>query len=198
MASNEVITAVIGAAPTLVVGVGTTIAALYAARLASSYRRQLDLKTSEARMEAYAALWALFRVAAPTRPQPMSEAERLDLFEQTTDWYYAKGNGMLLTAQTRQIYLKAKLNLRCPDDQLFPPSLRTELPPDPVDRERWRGQLSQDQLSLLRTQMKADLAITGKVYSGLLSRRDIAFLEACGVTLAEEPWTQSRQADQQT
>jgi hypothetical protein len=188
MVSSQVTAAVIAAVPALVVGAGTTVVAFYAARLTNSYRRQLDLKTSERRLDAYAALWSLLRVAAPTRRQPMCEAERLGLYEKATDWYYADGNGMMLTALTREVYLRAKENLRCADEQLFPDSLAGDVPSDPAQREAWRGRLSQDQFSLLRTQMKSDLAVLGKVFSGELLPRDIAFLKACGVDTGSEPW----------
>jgi hypothetical protein len=66
------------------------------------------------------------------------------------------------------------------------------MPSDAAERELWRGTLSQDQLSLLRTQMKSGLAIVGKIFSGELEPRDIDFLEACEIDTTQEPWTRSR------
>lgn len=196
MAASLFVPATITAAATLLVGIATACVAVYGARLANSYRRQLDLKTSERRIQAYAALWAMLRVASPSRPEPMSEAERNDLFEQVTDWYYTDGNGMLLTDKTRQLYLKAKENLRCSADELFPASLCAEAHRrDFGEHERWRSEISRRQLSLLRTQMKADLAIYGMVSAGSLHgsehRLERDFLEACGINLDDEPWIHS-------
>jgi len=202
MAANLFVPATITAAATLLVGIATACVAVYGARLANSYRRQLDLKTSERRIQAYAALWALLRVASPTRSEPMSEAERHDLFERVTDWYYTDGNGMVLTDKTRQLYLKTKANLRCSDDELFPASLCAQAHRREFgDLERWRSELSRQQLSLLRTQMKVDLAIYGKVSAGSLHgpehRLERDFLEACGINLSDEPWVHSCQGDRQ-
>ncbi|MFE0256195.1 hypothetical protein [Streptomyces sp. NPDC059010] len=129
----------------------------------------------------------------------MSEAERNDLFEQVTDWYYTDGNGMLLTDKTRQLYLKAKQNLRYSDDELFPASLCAEAHRREIgEQERWRSEVSRRQLSLLRTQMKADLAIYGIVSAGSLHgpehRLERDFLEACGINLEDEPWIHPAEA----
>ncbi|PWI13451.1 hypothetical protein DI272_04360 [Streptomyces sp. Act143] len=194
MATNLAPAIITATAGLLAAGVTAYVASL-GAHLAHDFRRQLDLKTAERRLQAYAALWALFRVASPTRTQPMDDAERYDLHQKVTDWYYADGNGMLLTDRTLMLYLKAKANLTCPVEELFPPSLRARAPKDPSVLAPWRGDLSQKQLSLLRTQMKVDLAIYGEVSAGSLSGRDHElermFLEACGVELTEEPWIRS-------
>ena len=58
----------------------------------------------------------------------------------------------------------------------------------PPDNETLRGILSIRQLSLLRTQLKADLAILGDVYTGKLSKHEREFLIGCNFSLDWPPW----------
>jgi hypothetical protein len=51
-----------------------------------------------------------------------------------------------------------------------------------------RGWASIDQLSLLRTSMRADVEIFTQPYDEELSADDVAFLEACKVDLNRPPW----------
>ena len=52
-----------------------------------SLRRQLRTRVSERRLIAYAALWQVTRKAAPSRQDSLTEAERMELFEEMTSWY---------------------------------------------------------------------------------------------------------------
>jgi hypothetical protein len=51
-----------------------------------------------------------------------------------------------------------------------------------------RGQASIDQLSLLRTSMRADIRIFTEPYDEDLSADDLAFLTASRVDLGRSPW----------
>lgn len=110
------------AAATLIV----TAAGLW---FAYSYSRQMALKLSETRLKAYSRLWQLSGVAAPTRLDGWGEdgymllEERRALWAAMTDWYYANGGGMLLTATTKDVYLKVKHNLICESSDLGPEGL---------------------------------------------------------------------------
>src|SRR5262245_36656723 len=79
---------------------------------AYSYSRQMSLKLSETRLVAYSRLWEISGVAAPTRLDGWGDSghllldERRALWAAMTDWYYADGGGMLLTATTKDVYLK--------------------------------------------------------------------------------------------
>jgi hypothetical protein len=189
----EVAAALISAFSTLIVAGVTAVAAIYAARIANRLEQQVAVRTAEQRMAAYARLWEMTAVASPSRVTPMTEAERQKLYDDITlGWYYQHGNGMVLTEPTRTLYLRAIDNLVCPDTNLFPPSLIADAPADLAERARWRGELSQDQLSLLRTQMKSDLAIFGRVYAGWLASRDVDFLRGCGINPHKEPWGSSQ------
>ena len=63
----------------------------------------------------------------------------------------------LLTEATRNIYLNAKRNLTCPPENLVPKTLAEQII---RDGDVARGQASIDQLSLLRTPMRADIGIS--------------------------------------
>ena len=148
-------------------------------------RAEVEANVAEKRLPAYAALWERTKIASPMRDTPLTPGERTQLFADLTDWYYDGGHGMLLTETTRNIYLKAKANLACAPEKLVPDSLRDRVA---ADGDVARGWASIDQLSLLRTSMRADVEIFTEPYDEELSADDIAFLEACSVDLDHAPW----------
>ena len=44
-----------------------------------------------------------------------------------TDWHYADGDGMLLTATTKKVYLNVKHNLICESSDLQPDGLACQI-----------------------------------------------------------------------
>jgi hypothetical protein len=181
----------LGAVVTLVVGVATLF-------FAYNYRRQLGLRTAERRIDAYGELWTAMHVARPTRleiqGEVVSQSERDELETQMSAWYFTGGSGMLLTQDTRQLYLMAKKNLVVDDAQVRPVAARERIAglATPAERERARGELAMRQLSLLRTQMKADLDIYGRMYGKEPDEEDRAFLRDCGLDPDRRPWRRSR------
>lgn len=170
--------------------------------LAHNLRRQLQLKIVDRRLESYARLWGLMEVAGPWRVEaglgPMTAQERRELFDRMTGWYFDSGNGMLLAATTRELYLNAKFNLICGDDELRPRTLVSYLQGSAQEREQERGRLSMSQLSLLRAQMRYDLAIYGALYqTGALGAKDEIFLKEAGADLRKPPW-RSRTSEEKT
>lgn len=157
----------------------------YGSNLRRRTRAEVEAKVAEKRLPAYAALWETTKIASPMRGTPLAPDERSQLFDDLTDWYYDDGHGMLLTEPTRNIYLGAKANLTCPAEKLVPASLRDRVA---ADGDAARGRASIDQLSLLRTSMRADVEIFTQPYDEELSRDDVAFLEACKVDLNRPPW----------
>jgi hypothetical protein len=163
-----------------------TIAALYYGQsLRRRIRAEVEAKAAEKRFEAYAALWQKTKTASPMRNAPLTPGERSQLFQDLTDWYYDGGHGMLLTQQTRNIYLKAKKNLTCPVEELEPASFKEQVA---LEGDAVRSTTSIDQLSLLRTSMRADIEIYTQPYDNELSPDDIEFLRACKVDLDRPPW----------
>lgn len=167
---------------------------------AYNYRRQLQLKTTDRRIDAYADLWEVMEVASPSLERLegniISRSERVELYKAMVTWYYRKGNGMMLTQDTREVFLAAKENLICQDEELVPASIRVTRPAHDCDCSRWRGSICMRQLSLLRAQMKADLASYVRLYYRTLSRSDEAFLMHCGVNIKRKPWKVSSGQDE--
>src|SRR4051812_25239251 len=92
----------------------TSIIAVVGLYLAHGLRRQQNLKIAERRIDAYSGLWEIMELARPIRLKswdgtgPLSPLEAKTLCEQMTAWYYKSGSGMLLTDDTREMYLKVK------------------------------------------------------------------------------------------
>jgi hypothetical protein len=188
------------AAATLVV----TAAGLW---FAYSYSRQMALKLSETRLQAYSRLWQISGVAAPTRLDGWGDDgyllpnERRALWAAMTDWYYADGGGMLLTATTKDVYLDVKHNLICESSGLRPLGLADRINEElglPAGQElddQVRGTLAIRLISLLRTQLKSDLAIYGATYSGKLNDCERLFLLQSGVNLRSKAWAKAAGLD---
>src|SRR3954447_284823 len=182
---------VVGALVTLVVGFASVF-------FAYNYRRQLALRAAERRIDAYGLLWTAMHVARPSRKdiegEVITAAERGALEAQMSLWYFTGGSGMLLTQDTRQMYFAVKRNLVCQDAKLMPAVARDQIVAldDAGAREWARGDLAMRQLSLLRTQMKADLDIYGRLYGENLGPKDIAFIRACDLDPGRPPWRPSR------
>ena len=165
--------------------------------LAHSIKRQIDLRVSERRLLAYSKLWAATEKASPVRlkshpKDPLSDKERAEMHKSLTSWYYADGNGMLLAGGTRTMFLEVKDNLIRPVCELKPDSFRDEVSDAPENEaDAIRGERSIQQLSMLRTRMKADLRVFGVHYGGGLEPSDKEFLEHCGEWLCRKPWRKS-------
>ncbi len=167
--------------------------------LGNSYRRRSQVDLASARRDSYAELWEITGLAAPTRLRPgghgvLTLEEREFLYRRMTAWYYRNGNGMLLSKDTRSLYLKVKYNLNCADCDLKPGGkglLRSF--PESMDNLDARGCLSIRQLSLLRTQMKSDLAVFGRIYSAGLRNHERRLLQDSLSPLWElkRPWRYS-------
>jgi hypothetical protein len=188
--------------------IATTLLGIVGVYFSYSYGRQLRLSLASRRLEAYSKLWEATGLAAPTRldertglamtvgglDRSLTESERRALFEKLTTWYYTDGNGMLLSKLTRNVYLNTKHNLVCDDAHLEPDRFHAWLKKTGRighgNSLTWkeRGCLSIRQLSLLRTQMKTDLAIYGQPYAEHLARHEKTFLRGCGVKLWRKPW----------
>src|SRR5215475_346270 len=180
------------------VGAATLVITAVGLWLAYNYRRQMALKLSETRLEAYSRLWEITGVAAPTRLDGwggdgyLRLDERRELWAAMTDWYYASGGGMLLTAITKEVYLNVKHNLLCEWSKLRPAGLDAEielgLPADYKPDDTVTRILAIRLISLLRTQLKSDLTIYGQTYSGNLNNHEAFFLEQSGVNLRSKAW----------
>jgi len=171
----------------IIVTLGLGLAGLF---LAHSVRRQLQVKTADARMHAYTALWEAMSVAARSPTTAMSGLERTRLHKTMTEWYFSGGHGMLMADGTGQLYRTATENLVCRHDEVKPDCVAKGLAAllEEEQQDAAHGALSARQLSLLRTRMKADIAVYGRVYDRDLAPADKAFLRLCGQNLLRRPW----------
>jgi hypothetical protein len=163
---------------TIVITVAITVVGFY---LTHSLRRHQRLRIAERRMTAYSGLWQIMELARPIRLEEWNNAgalrsgEARTLCDQMTTWYYESANGMVLTNDTKAMYVLAKKKLGAYSAAADPTWEQGE-------------QLIRD-LSMLRTQMKLDLDIYGVIY---FARRpqDDAFL--CEVGFNPKTWARPR------
>jgi hypothetical protein len=152
-----------------------TLVGLY---LAHNLRRQQRLRIADQRIASYCHLWSRMAVARPSRVDPhdrtgpLTRKEARELYDEMTAWYFDSGNGMMLTDATATMYLVAKKRLAAFADG---PSEADDVQSRAESERRMR------ELSLLRTQMKSDLAIYGRFDPGSLDTADEEFVRVCGM-----------------
>ena len=157
--------------------------------VARNIRRDVRLRLAERRLTAYERLWASMRPASGYE-EPFPDQARQSMREVLTDWYYANGDGMLLERDSRAVFFEARDNLVRPIALLTPAASRQRLERlTGNELERHRSVLAKRQLSLLRSQLRGDLAIFGRPYGPRLDEEDRAFLAHCGVNLSRRPWS---------
>lgn len=166
--------------------------------LAHNYRRQVRQKTTEGRIAAYSKLWEITKIATPMRQRNWHKGEhqgiftleeRAKLYKKMTNWYYENGSGIFLGDETRRMYLNAKNNLLCPIEDLKPKTLIEVFKDLNGDKKlEKRSNLSIRQLSLLRHQMRVDLAVYGSAFFDTLTKEDKQFLTYCGVNYHKKHW----------
>ncbi|WP_051173776.1 hypothetical protein [Amycolatopsis orientalis] len=179
---------------TWVQAAGTVLLGLVGLWFAHNYRRQIRLKLAERQVEAYVRLWALTAPAAPFRATPLEPAELTKLHDDMSKWYFDDGDGILTSSAARDLFVGVHSNLICPFGEMKPAVLAAQLAAlPPADAERRRGCAIIRQISLLRTQLKKDLAMHfGVSYYTDLQPDDRAFLVSCGLSPRRRPWRPRR------
>lgn len=169
---------------------GTVFLGFVGLWLAHNYRRQIRLKLAERQVESYMRLWSMTAVASPELTSPLDQTARRQLYDEMVRWYFTDANGVYLSAATRNLFVAVRSNLVRPVAAMQPPTLASELSRlSAEDAECRRGCVSIRQVSLLRTQLKTDLAMhTGFDYFSTLRPDDRAFLRSCGLSLWRRPW----------
>lgn len=127
--------------------------------LAHNYRRQVRLKLAEHLFAGYCELWEHTLVISERGKIAGSEDRRM-LAEQMESWYYKDGHGLLVPPPTRKLFVAVRLLLTASPDQAEPASLRKKLlTVEPDQAEPILACACLRFTSLLRTQLKRDLAI---------------------------------------
>jgi hypothetical protein len=138
----------------------------------------------ERQLDAYEGLWAVTGVAATIRLKgdwaggALTENERHELFHTMTGWYYGSSGGIYLSPRARSLYLRAKENLLCPEDEIKPDGALNEFPHARNINEQ-HSLLSIHQLSLLRWVMRFDLDIRTEPYNTQLMPKEMELLKSC-------------------
>jgi len=169
---------------------GTLLLGLVGLWFANSYRRQVRVQLAERQLDAYTRLWTITERALPDRDSPLSRSEREEIHAAMVKWYFADGDGVLLAARTRNLFVAVRTNLVCPPEAIVPSVLGRQVSGRAVEgAERQRGCISIRQMSLLRTQLKSDLSIhNGYRYYSALRPDDRALLKASRIPLWRKPW----------
>ena len=134
---KEVIAAVSGG----VLGLIGSVLSIWATVVAHNVRREMQVKLLEPQLDAYRKLWSLMEVASPSLEQELSSDERSTLEGALRGWYYATGNGIFLSKESRALLVKAKKSLL--DSKIASGTIR-------------------GMLSTLRSQLKNDIGVYGK------------------------------------
>lgn len=169
---------------------GTLLLGLVGLWFANSYRRQIRIQLVERQLDAHTRLWCLTESATPNHRNPLSEAERSDLYAAMMKWYFTDGDGILLSARARDLFVAVRTNLVVDIEKIKPRAVAQQLATLGVDdAERRRGCLSLRQMSLLRTQLKGDLMVhEGYRYYSTLRSDERALLRESGISLWQKPW----------
>jgi hypothetical protein len=177
---------------TWVQAAGTLLLGLVGLWFAHNYRRQIRLKLAERQVDSYMRLWALTALASPFRATPLDPGERQKLYDDMSRWYFDDGDGIFTSAATRNLFVGTHVNLVCPISAVKPAVLAEQLAALPqAEAQRRRGCAAIRQVSLLRTQLKRDLAMHfGVNYYPDLHPDDRAFLRSCGLSPRRQPWRQ--------
>jgi hypothetical protein len=169
---------------------GTVLLGFVGLWFAHNYRRQVRLRLAERQVESYMRLWALTGPATPFRSTPLDRTEMRTLYDGMSRWYFDDGDGIFASTAARDLFVGVHTNLVCPTSAMKPAVLGEQLAGLPhADAERRRGCAIVRQVSLLRTQLKADLAMhMGVDYYSNLRPDDRAFLLSCGLSPRRRPW----------
>ncbi|MER5475237.1 hypothetical protein ABZX90_16720 [Streptomyces sp. NPDC002935] len=152
--------------------------------LGHNYRRQLRLRLTEYVLHAYGKLWEITAASPSDRRSLMTEDDRRQLAMAMEQWYYSEGNGMLLPVKTRTLFFVLKGNLTAGQADMRPPSLVDHMGAlPPATAVEVQACSCNRQLSLLRSQMKTDLAFyAGGSHLKRLRRDERDLLESCGIS----------------
>lgn len=139
---------------------GALFLGLVGLRVAHSYRRQVKVKLAERLADSYSSLWELTRATSPTLLGLPSGQNLAEIDELMENWYFENGNGLLMSKSSRILFFHIKTNLTTPPSTLVPESLSRHT--SKLDAEKAKSARScacDRQMSILRTQLKDDLAI---------------------------------------
>jgi hypothetical protein len=151
--------------------------------IGNNYRRQMRSALTHQASESYARLWELTSVADPISGRPLTGEQMKRLACDMSEWYFRDGNGMYLPTSTRRLFFALVENLDGQLDRFTPVVSRERMRGQSGDElEFMRGCVCKRQVSLLRTQLKNDMAVYYSVATFNFLRDDEhALLAASGI-----------------
>ena len=182
--SNTIAGLVIAAATVILTGIGIWFS--------HNYRRQLRVKLADRRLEAYAALWEISGKLRSSVAVGADMALRNTVSASMDDWYFDRGYGMLLSSPTRKLFFATKQALDYPADQRVPQLLKERLRGIPEKKRNLVVSCACSRyMSLLRTQLKDDLAIYGRISHNRRLSDERELLSSCGISPGRPPRPQA-------
>ena len=151
--------------------------------LANNFRRQARAALTDRTADAHAKLWEITGRCPPVAGSSQDAPVRAVRLKEMLDRYFVAGNGMYLSTKSRTLFFAVLGTLGAEGVGVQPASARARLGamPEP-DREAVLSCLARRQLSLLRTQLKTDLAIYSERSTfGHLRPEEIELLKECGI-----------------
>ena len=137
----------------------TVILAFVGLWLANSYRLRMRASLSSRITDAYARLWTATRVRHPG--DLVEPADRQRLVDAMQAWYFDDGNGIFMPVTTRRLFHEVIKNLKATDVAALTCSSTRQnfaaLSPDELSVGL--SCVAKRYMSLLRTQIKTDIAI---------------------------------------
>jgi hypothetical protein len=129
--------------------------------LGHSYRRNIKQQTTERLLDSYAGLWDVTgKFGSPEARGPVEDSTLLQLGVAMDAWYFQDGAGMVLPWRTRELFFAIRNNILGRRDQIKPATMAAELARRSAAAADPQYQcMIRRQLSLLRTQLKSDLAM---------------------------------------
>lgn len=162
----------------------TLILGVIGLRVANNFRRQARTALTVRTAEAHAQLWAITAHCPPTLGKPPSSDVRTLMAKEMSDWYFASGNGMYLSTKSRKLFFAILGTLGAEGIGIQPECARVRLDTLPAaEREGAVACLARREISLLRTQLKTDLAVYHERSTfGHLRSEELALLKECGIS----------------
>ena len=160
--------------------VATVILGIVALVIANNYRRQIRASLVLRTADAFSRLWELTNVRYGSL---MDGATRVETAKKLRDWYFGHGDGLYLTAATRKLFFCVIADLEGDLPNIYPHKTRQRLVGmSESDRNKHLGCISPRHMSLLRTQLKSDLAVYKEGMTFQYLRDDEReLLEACSI-----------------
>jgi len=141
-------------------GVATLLLGALGLWIGNNYRRHLRTALAAPSAAAHEQLWSLTGIATPDESDVLQDAELRTAAATIRRWYIEGGSGMYLSPESRTLLFTILPNFTAPADEVRPAAVAARMAAaDPAGQAEIRSCAVRRQLSLLRTQLKNDMAV---------------------------------------